>query len=168
MQQYNSSAENKECDNKEAQKVEENYKLKYIERVEKLDQLIMKFRRMSYNTPEQRISFEFQQRNWIRLMSNLEQTVKKEMVQTIVSLILAYQQLKLEQWGHKSNLKNAIFMMMILQAQNTDMLYKNDLVLIKKHLSMMINLNLGWNSFQLQAFFSNYTETHADEVMEEI
>lgn len=52
-------------------------------------------------------------------MHNLETNVKKEMVQTIISLILAYEEIKVEEWGHRSNLKNAIFMMMILEAQNT-------------------------------------------------
>ncbi len=44
----------------------------------------------------------------------MESIVKKEMIQTIISLILAYEKIKMEPWGHLSNLKNAIFMLMIL------------------------------------------------------
>mgnify|MGYP000973236465 CR=1 FL=1 len=53
------------------------------------------------------------------------------MIQTIINLIIAYEKIKMETWGHQSNLKNAIFMLMILDAQNTETVQKNDLVIIK-------------------------------------
>ena len=71
------------------------------------------------------------------------------MIQTIVSLILAYEKIKTEPWGFRCNLKNAIFMLMILEAQNTKTIEKNDIVIIKTELTTMINLNLGWRSEEL-------------------
>jgi len=46
-------------------------------------------------------------------------------------------------------LKNAIFMLMILEAQNTKTVGKNDMVLIKTELTTMIKLKLGWKSEEL-------------------
>lgn len=83
--------------------------------------------------------------------------IKHEMIQTIINLIIAYEKIKMETWGYQSNLKNAIFMLMILDAQNTETVQKNDLVIIKEHLITMININLGWRSEELEAFFTNYT-----------
>lgn len=37
-------------------------------------------------------------------------------------------------------------MLMILEAQNTKTVEKNDMVIIKTELTTMINLNLGWKS----------------------
>ena len=56
-------------------------------------------------------------------------------------------------------------MMMILQAQNTKIVEKNDMVIIKEELTTMIDMNLGWKSEELEAFFNNYTHTHTEEVI---
>lgn len=68
------------------------------------------------------------------------------MIQTIINLIIAYEKLKVGKRNHVSNLKNAIFMLMILESQNTNKIFKNDMVIIKKELTNMINLRLGWKS----------------------
>jgi len=101
-----------------------------------------------------------------KYLDKTENIVKKEMVQTIVSLILAYEKIKTEPWGFRCNLKNAIFMLMILEAQNTKTVGKNDMVLIKTELTTMIKLKLGWKSEELEAFFNNYTTVHSEEVMQ--
>ena len=44
----------------------------------------------------------------MRCLDKVESLIKQQMVKTIVGLILAYQEIKKEQWGHKTNLKNAI------------------------------------------------------------
>lgn len=49
-----------------------------------------------------------------RSLHRMEALVREEMVHTIISLILAYEKIKIEPWGHRSNLKNAVFMLMIL------------------------------------------------------
>ena len=51
-------------------------------------------------------------------------------------------------------------MLMILDAQNTKTVEKNDLVIIKGELTTMINMKLGWKSEELEAFFINYTSIH--------
>ena len=88
------------------------------------------------------------------------------MVQTIVSLILAYEKIKSEPWGLHCNLKNAIFMLMILESQNTKKVEKNDIVIIKEELTTMIKMKLGWKSEELEAFFNNYTAVHSEEVLQ--
>lgn len=55
-------------------------------------------------------------------------------------------------------------MLMILESQNTNKIFKNDMVIIKKELTNMINLRLGWKSEQLEAFFNNYTQIHQEQV----
>ena len=50
----------------------------------------------------------------MKYLDKIESIIKKEMIQTIVSLILAYEKIKTEPWGFRCNLKNAIFMLMIL------------------------------------------------------
>lgn len=67
----------------------------------------------------------------MKLLQRIELNIKNEMIQTIINLIIAYEKIKMETWGHQSNLKNAIFMLMILDAQNTETVQKNDLVIIK-------------------------------------
>lgn len=79
----------------------------------------------------------------------MEKIIRDETKETIISLILAYEQIKLQPWGHRSNLKNAIFMLMILEAQDTEKIHKNDMVIIKEQLSSMIHLGLGWKSEEL-------------------
>ena len=85
----------------------------------------------------------------MRYLDKIEMTIKKEMIQTIVSLILAYEKIKAEPWGFRCNLKNAIFMLMILETQNTQQIAKNDIVIIKQSLTTMINMKLGWKSEEL-------------------
>ena len=97
-------------------------------------------------------------------LKRMEKIVNGEMSQTIVNLILAYDGLKHEQWSAGSNLKNAIFMLMIVQSQDTNSINKNDLVIIKEELTGITGLGLGWKSQELEAFFSNYTQVHQQEV----
>jgi hypothetical protein len=55
-------------------------------------------------------------------------------------------------------------MMMILDAQNTNHLHKNDLVIMKEELTKMISLRIGWKAEELEAFFANYTQVHKEQV----
>jgi hypothetical protein len=102
----------------------------------------------------------------VKALERVEAIVKKEMIQTIISLILAYEGIKNEEWGQLCNLKNAIFILMILEAQNTKTVQKNDIVIIKQELTTIINMNLGWKSEELEAFFNNYTSMHTEEVLQ--
>lgn len=86
--------------------------------------------------------------------------MRSEMVQTITNLIIAYEKLKESSRGADPALKNAIFMLMILDAQDTNRLYKHDLVIIKDELTRLIDLRIGWKAEELEAFFANYTLTH--------
>ena len=102
----------------------------------------------------------------MKALEKAEGVIKKEMIQTIISLILAYEQIKTEPWGFRCNLKNSIFMLMILEAQNTKKVEKNDMVIIKGELTTIINMKLGWKSEELEAFFNNYISIHTEEVMQ--
>ena len=82
-------------------------------------------------------------------MEKIERIVKDETVQTIINLIIAYEKLKVARRNNFSNLKNAIFMLMILESQATARMHKNDMVVIKTELTNMINLRLGWKSEEL-------------------
>lgn len=53
------------------------------------------------------------------------------MVQTIINLIIAHEKLKVAKRANYSGLKNTIFMLMMVESQNTWKIQKNEVVLIK-------------------------------------
>ena len=117
-----------------------------VEKVAALEKLIGRFRSMKYDKEEQRLSFWEEHGHLVQTLRRMEKIIGEEMSQTIVSLILAYDRLKGESWSTSSNLKNAIFMLMILESQDTNQVHKNDLVVIKEELTRVIGLGLGWKS----------------------
>lgn len=47
-------------------------------------------------------------------LQKIEKILKDEMIQTIINLIIAYEKIKVSRVSDNSNLKNAVFMLMLL------------------------------------------------------
>jgi hypothetical protein len=137
-----------------------NFVIKNIRKVEALEKLIKDFEETEYDQAEKRKVFWYEYSTLTKFLDRIERVLKSQMVQTNINLIISYEKLKNSKRGADPSLKNAIFMLMIMEAQNTNHLYKNDLVIIKEELTRRINFRVGWKEEELEAFFANYTQTH--------
>lgn len=164
LEEFKATNNNKE----EVGQVEEgvNFVIKNLRKVEGLEKLIHDFMETQYDQPDKRKIFWYEYNTLTKFLDRIERVLKSQMVQTNINLIISYEKLKNSKRGADPSLKNAIFMLMIMEAQNTNSLCKNDLVIIKEELTRRINFRIGWKDEELEAFFNNYTQTHQQEVMQ--